>query len=197
MPVRRKSNHLARKQIKSLWQARKSTIKYLLYFGIGLILGSLAAVICGSESIPFRILLNQLAILPKHGLWTLWREKLLYAAIIVLYLLIAARCLWGNPLILVTPILFGVGQGAIITFLLMLLGWKGLTYILMSSILPKTVQLAAIILLCNTAQSDLKRLSGGENITQALLWVVGAVLFAAGALLQTVMQIKLSSGIIA
>ena len=188
---------MARKQIKSLWQARKSTIKYLLYFGIGLILGSLAAVICGSESIPFRILLNQLAILPKHGLWTLWREKLLYAAIIVLYLLIAARCLWGNPLILATPILFGVGQGAIITFLLMLLGWKGLTYILMSNILPKTVQLAAIILLCNTAQSDLKRLSGGENITQALLWVVGAVLFAAGALLQTVMQIKLSSGIIA
>ncbi len=197
MPVRRKSNLLARKQIKSLWQARKSTIKYLLYFGIGLILGSLAAVICGSESIPFRILLNQLAILPKHGLWTLWREKLLYAAIIVLYLLIAARCLWGNPLILATPILFGVGQGAIITFLLMLLGWKGLTYILMSNILPKTVQLAAIILLCNTAQSDLKRLSGGENIMQALLWVVGAVLFAAGALLQTVMQIKLSSGIIA
>lgn len=197
MPVRRKSNLLARKQIKSLWQARKSTIKYLLYFGIGLILGSLAAVICGSESIPFRILLNQLAILPKHGLWTLWREKLLYAAIIVLYLLIAARCLWGNPLILATPILFGVGQGAIITFLLMLLGWKGLTYILMSNILPKTVQLAAIILLCNTAQSDLKRLSGGENITQALLWVVGAILFAAGALLQTVMQIKLSSGIIA
>lgn len=197
MPVRRKNNHLARKQIKSLWQARKSTIKYLLYFGIGLILGSLAAVICGSESIPFRILLNQLAILPKHGLWTLWREKLLYAAIIVLYLLIAARCLWGNPLILATPILFGVGQGAIITFLLMLLGWKGLTYILMSNILPKTVQLAAIILLCNTAQSDLKRLSGGENITQALLWVVGAILFAAGALLQTVMQIKLSSGIIA
>lgn len=197
MPVRRKSNHLTRKQIKSLWQARKSTIKYLLYFGIGLILGSLAAVICGSESIPFRILLNQLAILPKHGLWTLWREKLLYAAIIVLYLLIAARCLWGNPLILATPILFGVGQGAIITFLLMLLGWKGLTYILMSNILPKTVQLAAIILLCNTAQSDLKRLSGGENITQALLWVVGAVLFAAGALMQTVMQIKLSSGIIA
>lgn len=197
MPVGRKSNHLARKQIKSLWQARKSTIKYLLYFGIGLILGSLAAVICGSESIPFRILLNQLAILPKHGLWTLWREKLLYAAIIVLYLLIAARCLWGNPLILATPILFGVGQGAIITFLLMLLGWKGLTYILMSIILPKTVQLAAIILLCNTAQSDLKRLSGGENITQALLWVVGAVLFAAGALMQTVMQIKLSSGIIA
>lgn len=197
MPVRRKGNHLARKQIKSLWQARKSTIKYLLYFGIGLILGSLAAVICGSESIPFRILLNQLAILPKHGLWTLWREKLLYAAIIVLYLLIAARCLWGNPLILATPILFGVGQGAIITFLLMLLGWKGLTYILMSNILPKTVQLTAIILLCNTAQSDLKRLSGGEYITQALLWVVGAVLFAAGALMQTVMQIKLSSGIIA
>ncbi len=197
MPVRRKSNLLARKQIKSLWQARKSTIKYLLYFGIGLILGSLAAVICGSESIPFRILLNQLAILHKHGLWTLWREKLLYAAIIVLYLFIAARCLWGNPLILATPILFGVGQGAIITFLLMLLGWKGLTYILMSNILPKTVQLAAIILLCNTAQSDLKRLSGGENIMQALLWVVGAVLFAAGALLQTVMQIKLSSGIIA
>ena len=123
MPVsRRKSNHLARKQIKSLWQVRKSTIKYLLCFGIGLLLGSLAAVICGSESIPFRILLNQLAILPKHDLWTLWREKLLFTAIIVLYLLIAARCLWGNPLILATPILFGVGQGAIITFLLMLLG---------------------------------------------------------------------------
>lgn len=196
MPVRRKSNHLARKQIKSLCQARKSTIKYLLCFGIGLLLGSLAAVICGSESIPFRILLNQLAILPKHGLWTLWREKLLFTAIIVLYLLIAARCLWGNPLILATPILFGVGQGAIITFLLMLLGWKGLTYILMSNILPKTVQLAAIILLCNTAQSDLKRLSGGENSMQALLWAVGAVLFSAGALMQTVMQIKLSSGIL-
>lgn len=195
MPVRRKSNHLAQKQIKTLWQIRKSTIKYLLCFGVGLLAGSLAAVICDSDSIPFRILLNQFTILPKHGLWTLWREKLLFTAIIVFYLLIASRCLWGNPLIHAIPILFGVGQGVIVTFLLMLLGWKGITYILMSNILPKTVQLAAIILLCNTAQSDLKRLSGGENCMQVLLWVVGAVLFAAGALMQTVMQLKLSSGI--
>lgn len=89
------------------------------------------------------------------------------------------------------------GMAAPLVTLSLVAGTLLVTYILMSNILPKTVQLAAIILLCNTAQSDLKRLSGGENITQALLWVVGAILFAAGALLQTVMQIKLSSGIIA
>ena len=76
------------------------------------------------------------------------------------------------------------------TFLLILLGWKGLAYLLPGFILPKTVQLAAVILLCNTAQTGGERLSGGENSRQTLLWLAGAVLLAFGGLLQTVFRLK-------
>lgn len=78
---------------ESLWKTRRTTIRYLLYFLMGLLLGSIAAVLCGADSIPFRIMVNQLT--AERGLWVMWRESLLFSAILLLYLMISARCLWG------------------------------------------------------------------------------------------------------
>lgn len=178
----------APKRRESLWKTRRTTIRYLLYFLMGLLLGSIAAVLCGADSIPFRIMVNQLT--AERGLWVMWRESLLFSAILLLYLMISARCLWGMGMIPMVPLVFGAGQGTAMTFLLILLGWKGLAYLLPGFILPKTVQLAAVILLCNTAQTGCERLSGGENSRQTLLWLAGAFLLAFGGLLQTVFRLK-------
>ena len=97
MPVRRKSYRPARGRRESLWQTRGTTIKYLLFVLGGLLLGSLAAVLCGVEAIPCQILINQLTAIPQRGLWALWRERLLFMAILLLYLMIAGRCLWHDP----------------------------------------------------------------------------------------------------
>ena len=99
----------APKRRESLWKTRRTTIRYLLYFLMGLLLGSIAAVLCGADSIPFRIMVNQLT--AERGLWVMWRESLLFSAILLLYLMISARCLWGMGMIPMVPLVFGAGQG--------------------------------------------------------------------------------------
>ena len=94
LPKRKKSHYPVPGRRESLWKKRGTTIQYLLYFAAGVLLGSIAAVLCGAESIPCRILVNQLRAIPEQGLWALWRERLLFMAILLLYLMIAARCLW-------------------------------------------------------------------------------------------------------
>ena len=81
----------APKRRESLWNTRRTTIRYLLYFLMGLLLGSIAAVLCGADSIPFRIMVNQLT--AERDLWVMWRESLLFSAILLFYLMISARCL--------------------------------------------------------------------------------------------------------
>ena len=39
----------APKRRESLWKTRRTTIRYLLYFLMGLLLGSIAAVLCGAD----------------------------------------------------------------------------------------------------------------------------------------------------
>ena len=184
------------KRQESLWKKRKTTIKYLLLMLCGLLLGSIAAVMCGVDGLPCRIILNRLAAIPSESLWTLWWEKALFMAILLLYLLIAGRCLWGNGMISAAPLLFGMAQGAAVTFLLMLLGWGGMGYLLAAYILPKTVQLAGLILLCNTAHSSCEQLCGGGEKATAMLWLSGTAILAAGGLLQALIQIKLTAGIL-
>lgn len=197
MPVRRKNYRPARGRRESLWQKRATTIKYLLFVLGGLLLGSLAAVLCGVEAIPCRILVNQLTVIPQRGLWALWRERLLFMAILLLYLLIAGRCLWGSGMIPAAPLLFGIGQGTEVTFMLMLLGWSGIGYILLAVVLPRTIELAALILLCNLSQSACARLKNSEDgAAQTMLWAAGAALLVIGALLEAIMKAKMVTGIL-
>ena len=91
LPKRKKSQYPVPGRRESLWKKRGTTIQYLLYFAAGVLLGSIAAVLCGAESIPCRILVNQLRAIPEQGLWALWRERLLLMAILLLYLMIAAH----------------------------------------------------------------------------------------------------------
>ena len=111
LPKRKKSQYPVPGRRESLWKKRGTTIQYLLYFAAGVLLGSIAAVLCGAESIPCRILVNQLRAIPEQGLWALWRERLLLMAILLLYLMIAARCLWGNLMIPVALVLYGNRAG--------------------------------------------------------------------------------------
>lgn len=182
---------------ESLWRKRKATIRYLLYFVVGLLLGSAAAVLCGVESIPSRILVNQLQIVQEYGVWGLWRERLLFMAILLLYLMVAARCLWGNGMIPAVPLLYGLGQGATISFLLMLLGWNGIVYLLAAVILPRTVQLAALILLCNLAHNQCEQQGGSpEGAGQTMLWVLSSLLLAGGGLLEAAIKVKMTAGVL-
>ena len=73
LPKRKKSHYPVPGRRESLWKKRGTTIQYLLYFAAGVLLGSIAAVLCGAESIPCRILVNQLRAIPEQGLWALWR----------------------------------------------------------------------------------------------------------------------------
>ena len=159
LPKRKKSQYPVPGRRESLWKKRGTTIQYLLYFAAGVLLGSIAAVLCGAESIPCRILVNQLRAIPEQGLWALWRERLLLMAILLLYLMIAARCLWGNLMIPVALVLYGIGQGIVVSFLLMLVGLGGIGYILLGILLPRTVQLVALILMCNLAHSRCEQMS--------------------------------------
>lgn len=196
LPKRKKSHYPVPGQRESLWKRRGATIRYLLYFAAGVLLGSIAAVLCGAESIPCRILVNQLRAIPEQGLWALWRERLLFMAILLLYLMIAARCLWGNLMIPVAPVLYGIGQGTVVSFLLMLLGWGGIGYILLGILLPRTVQLAALILLCNLAHSRCEQISGTEGSGQAALWILSGLLLAVGGILEAIVKAKMVASIL-
>lgn len=196
LPRRKKSYHPVSGRRESLWKKRGTTIRYLLYFAAGVLLGSIAAVLCGLESIPCRILVNQLQAIPEQSLWALWRERLLFMAILLLYLMIAARCLWGRSMIPVAPMLYGIGQGTVVCFSLMLLGWGGIAYILVGVILPRTVQLAALILLCNLAHSRCEQMSGAEGNGQTAMWMLSALLLAGGGLLESIIKLKIVTGIL-
>ena len=158
--------------------------------------GSIAAVLCGAESIPCRILVNQLRAIPEQGLWALWRERLLFMAILLLYLMIAARCLWGNLMIPVALVLYGIGQGIVVSFLLMLVGLGGIGYILLGILLPRTVQLVALILMCNLAHSRCEQMSGAEGNGQTAMWILSALLLAGGGLLESTVKWKMIAGIL-
>ena len=194
---RRSSIRPKQRRQESLWKRRKTTIQYLLYFAAGLLLGSLAAVLCGVESIPYRILENQIQAIPEQGLFALWRERLLFMAILLLYLMIAGQCLWGNGMIPVASLLFGLGQGTVVSLLLILLGLGGIGFILLGFILPRTVQLAALILLCNLAHNSCGKFGGDTEVTgqQTVLWLFGAALLTAGTLLEAVLKLKLATTI--
>ena len=146
--------------------------------------------------IPCRILVNQLRAIPEQGLWALWRERLLFMAILLLYLMIAARCLWGNLMIPVALVLYGIGQGIVVSFLLMLVGLGGIGYILLGILLPRTVQLVALILMCNLAHSRCEQMSGAEGGGQATLWILSALLLAGGGLLESTVKWKMIAGIL-
>lgn len=144
-----------------------------------------------AESIPCRILVNQLRAIPEQGLWALWRERLLFMVILLLYLMIAARCLWGNLMIPVALVLYGIGQGIVVSFLLMLVGLGGIGYILLGILLPRTVQLVALILMCNLAHSRCEQMSGAEGGGQAALWILSGLLLAVGGILEAIMKAKM------
>ena len=169
LPKRKKSHYPVPGRRESLWKKRGTTIQYLLYFAAGVLLGSIAAVLCGAESIPCRILVNQLRAIPEQGLWALWRERLLFMAI-----------LWGNLMIPVALVLYGIGQGIVVSFLLMLVGLGGIGYILLGILLPRTVQLVALILMCNLAHSRCEQMSGAEGNGQTAMWILSALLLAGG-----------------
>ena len=186
LPKRKKSHYPVPGRRESLWKKRGTTIQYLLYFAAGVLLGSIAAVLCGAESIPCRILVNQLR----------WRERLLFMAILLLYLMIAARCLWGNLMIPVALVLYGIGQGIVVSFLLMLVGLGGIGYILLGILLPRTVQLVALILMCNLAHSRCEQMSGAEGNGQTAMWILSALLLAGGGLLESTVKWKMIAGIL-
>jgi hypothetical protein len=196
LPKRKKSHYPVPGRRESLWKKRGTTIQYLLYFAAGVLLGSIAAVLCGAESIPCRILVNQLRAIPEQGLWALWRERLLFMAILLLYLMIAARCLWGNLMIPVALVLYGIGQGIVVSFLLMLVGLGGIGYILLGILLPRTVQLVALILMCNLAHSRCEQMSGAEGNGQTAMWILSALLLAGGGLLESAAKWKMIAGIL-
>ena len=52
LPKRKKSQYPVPGRRESLWKKRGTTIQYLLYFAAGVLLGSIAAVLCGAESYP-------------------------------------------------------------------------------------------------------------------------------------------------
>ena len=135
--------------------------------------------------------MNQLRAIPEQGLWALWRERLLFMAILLLYLMIAARCLWGNLMIPVALVLYGIGQGIVVSFLLMLVGLGGIGYILLGILLPRTVQLVALILMCNLAHSRCEQMSGAEGGGQAALWILSGLLLAVGGILEAIMKAKM------
>lgn len=135
--------------------------------------------------------MNQLRAIPEQGLWALWRERLLFMAILLLYLMIAARCLWGNLMIPVALVLYGIGQGIVVSFLLMLVGLGGIGYILLGMLLPRTVQLVALILMCNLAHSRCEQMSGAEGGGQAALWILSGLLLAVGGILEAIMKAKM------
>ena len=112
-------------------------------------------------------------------------------AILLLYLMIAARCLWGNLMIPVALVLYGIGQGIVVSFLLMLVGLGGIGYILLGILLPRTVQLVALILMCNLAHSRCEQMSGAEGGGQAALWILSGLLLAVGGILEAIMKAKM------
>ena len=134
--------------------------------------------------------------IPEQGLWALWRERLLFMAILLLYLMIAARCLWGNLMIPVALVLYGIGQGIVVSFLLMLVGLGGIGYILLGILLPRTVQLVALILMCNLAHSRCEQMSGAEGNGQTAMWILSALLLAGGGLLESTVKWKMIAGIL-
>ena len=118
-------------------------------------------------------------------------ERLLFMAILLLYLMISARCLWGNLMIPVALVLYGIGQGIVVSFLLMLVGLGGIGYILLGILLPRTVQLVALILMCNLAHSRCEQMSGAEGGGQAALWILSGLLLAVGGILEAIMKAKM------
>ena len=144
LPKRKKSHYPVPGRRESLWKKRGTTIQYLLYFAAGVLLGSIAAVLCGAESIPCRILVNQLRAIPEQ-----------------------------------------------VSFLLMLVGLGGIGYILLGILLPRTVQLVALILMCNLAHSRCEQMSGAEGGGQAALWILSGLLLAVGGILEAIMKAKM------
>lgn len=152
LQIKNKPRYGGKKSV-SYWGKRGTTLRYLFLFLIGILLGSIYSAAAGTDSIAFRILQNQMESIPESSLWQLLQNRFLFVAIMVLYLIIAGSCLWGRYMVPAVPILFGLAQGAEITFLLLGLGWNALRYLLLCVVLPKSMMLVLLILLCNISRS--------------------------------------------
>ena len=56
---------------------------------------------------------------------------------------------------------------------------------------PQTVQLVALILMCNLAHSRCEQMSGAEGGGQAALWILSGLLLAVGGILEAIMKAKM------
>ena len=92
--------------------------------------------------------------------------------------------------------MYGIGQGIVVSFLLMLVGLGGIGYILLGILLPRTVQLVALILMCNLAHSRCEQMSGAEGNGQTAMWILSALLLAGGGLLESAAKWKMIAGIL-
>lgn len=176
---------------KNFWKARSRTIQYILCLLVGVLLGSIYAAASGTESLLCQILVNQLQMIPERGIFVLLRESLLFAGIMVFYLLVAGRCLWGSILIPIAPLMFGIGQGSSICCLLQLLGNYCIPYVICCVLLPQLLQIAALILLCNTAKVQCQSLRSDENAAHNGIWLFSVGLLILGCLLEQLLKSKL------
>ena len=63
-------------------------------------------------------------------------------------------------------------------------------------LLPRTVQLVALILMCNLAHSRCEQMSGAEGNGQTAMWILSALLLAGGGLLESTVKWKMIAGIL-
>lgn len=188
------------RQRESYLKKRSVTIRCLFFLLAGVLLGSIYAVAAGKDSLVCTILVHQLSTTPECTLWGLLRERLLFAAILVFYLLIAGGSLWGKYLIPAAPLLFGLSQGINITYLLILLGWNSWRYLTVCIILPKAILTAILLILCNISYQRFSVFSStGEPQKgggMSALWWVAVIALLLECLLEQFLRMKLIGWII-
>lgn len=173
--------------LRQYLQSRRSTILFFLFFLCGLTAGSLYAAMDGSGSmVLISILVNTVKIQQASPFVRIFFQSVTQAFGILVYLYFSAYCMKGKWLIYLTPLVFGLSVGTMITSVLYQFLLTGVPYVVLCIFLPKFVQLLLLLVLCNNCLRISAGIGTGAPIRGEIFWVF-AILLAIFALFESAM----------
>lgn len=168
-------------------RARRSTIQFFLFFLCGLTVGSLYAAMDGSSTmVLLSILVNSVKIQQTSSFLRIFFQSVTQAFGILVYLYFSAYCMKGKWLIYLTPLVFGLSVGTVVTSVLYRFLLTGVPYVVLCVFIPKFLELLLLLVLCNNCLRISAGIGTGAPIRGEIFWVF-AILLGIFALFESAM----------
>lgn len=168
--------------------SRGSTLAFIGFFILGLLTGSLFCISPAEGAVLLRsIINNELSARAVRSFTQLYINGVMGFAGLFIYIYLCINSSKGGLIIYLTPVVYGLSLGSLITSTLYIYGYHSLGYLLCCVFAPKVVQTLLLLSICNKTVRYCKTGTGrrkrGDTFPILLYLVLFAMYFALESIL--------------